>query len=319
MKPETTRQRRSHLERQALDRGIRVTDADIRDIFEPLARYAQLTTRQLIAFGSRHPVITRARLGELWHSTAGQPSHWLRRLSEDVVFADHLVVEDMHALGVEAQALLQLRGVIPPEPWVAACRVGGNSKTPSRIYRLAHDHMVCDLLIDIEIGARKAGAPFRHHIDLMTAAPAATRAEKRPMRLPVSLDRRRSFVEPDALFAIGRHVFAVEADRGTESITKVIVPKFLAYREIVAAGVIDDWFGIDNLTVLFATPSEARLRSMTGELARIAKGGRSVMFGFRAEPGMQEFLRAAAPSGRLFTAPWRRVGHADLVLADLAA
>lgn len=313
-----TRQRRSHLKREALDRGIRVTEGDIRDIFEPLVRYSQLTTRQLVAFGLRHPIITRARLGELWHATAGRSSHWLRRLSEDVVFADHLVVEDMHALGLEAESLLQIRGVIPPEPWVAACRVGGNSKAPSRIYRLAHDHLVCDLLIDIEIGARKAGAPFRSHLDLMSAAPAATRAEKRPMRLPVTLDRR-TFVEPDALFAIGRRVFALEADRGTESITKVIVPKFLAYREIVAAGVIDDLFGIDNLTVLFATPSEARLRSMTAELARIAKGGRSVMFGFRAEPGMHDFLRAAPPSGRLFTSSWRRVGHEDLVLADLAA
>lgn len=319
MKPETTRKRRSHLKREALDRGIRVTDADIRDIFEPLARYAQLTTRQLIAFGARHPVITRARLGELWHMTAGRSSHWLRRLNEDVVFADHLVVEDMHALGLEAECLLQIRGVIPPKPWVAACRVGSNSKAPSRIYRLAHDHMVCDLLIDIEIGARQAGAPFRNHVDLVGSAPAATRAEKRPIRLPVTLDHRRTFVEPDALFAIGRRVFALEADRGTESITKVIVPKFLAYREIVAAGVIDDWFGIDNLTVLFATPSGARLRSMTGELAHIAKGGRSVMFGFRAEPGMGDFLRAAPPSGRLFTARWRRVGHEDLVLADLSA
>ena len=318
MEPLATRKRRSHLKREALDRGIRVTDADIRDIFEPLARYSQLTTRQLIAFGSRHPIITRARLGELWHATAGQPSHWLRRLSEDVVFADHLVVEDMHALGVEAEMLLQIRGAIPSEPWVAACRVGGNSKAPSRIYRLAHDHLVCDLLIDIEIGARRAGAAFRTHIDLMTGAPTSTRAEKRPMRLPVTLDRR-TFIEPDALFAIGHRVFAVEADRGTESITKVIVPKFLAYREIVAAGVIDDWFGIDNLTVLFVTPSDARLRSMMTALARIARNGRSVMFGFRAEPGMHDFLRAAPPSGHLFTAPWQRVGHGDLVLADLAA
>ena len=64
--PQTESKRRSHLTRRVISKRIEITDNDIRDIFEPLARHAQLSTRQLVAFGARHPVITKARLGELW-------------------------------------------------------------------------------------------------------------------------------------------------------------------------------------------------------------------------------------------------------------
>jgi len=104
-------------------------------------------------------------------------------------------------------------------------------------------------------------------------------------------------------------------DKGTESIKAVIVPKILAYREIVAAGVIDEYLGIDNLCVLFATTNETRMKNIMNELSRIAKNGRSTMFGFRAELGFGDFLRAPSPSGHLFTSPWKRVGHDDLILA----
>jgi hypothetical protein len=69
MNTEAPTLRRSHLKRSARDRGFRVTDADAADIFEPLSRHAQLTTRQLVAFGQRRPIMTKARLGELWHGT----------------------------------------------------------------------------------------------------------------------------------------------------------------------------------------------------------------------------------------------------------
>jgi hypothetical protein len=62
------KKRRSHLNRRAMPKGVQITDNDIRDIFEPLSRHAQLTTRQLVAFGARHPIITKTRLGELWYS-----------------------------------------------------------------------------------------------------------------------------------------------------------------------------------------------------------------------------------------------------------
>lgn len=311
-----TPKRRSHLNRTTVKKSIQITEKDVLDIFEPLSRHAQLTTRQLVAFGSRYPTITKARLGDLWHSTGDERAHWLHRLNEDVRFANHLFIEDLHRLGFEAEKLLCAKGVIPDEDWVASSRIGGKSTSPSRVIRLAHDHMASDIAIDIEIGARRHGAAFRSHIDILRAASDAARRAKKPLKIPVTLNGQRTCVEPDALFSVGSHVYALEADKGTESIRAVIVPKILAYREIVADHLIDDWLCITNLTVLFATPSEARMRNVMHELKQIARNGRSSMFGFRADPAFAEFMQTMPPSGRLATAPWARVGFDDLILVD---
>jgi hypothetical protein len=312
--PALTPKRRSHLTRRAMDKGVQITANDVGDIFEPLVRHAQLTTRQLVAFGRRHPIITKARLGELWHATEGQRSHWLHRVHEDVPLANHLFVEDLHRLGAEAEALLIAQGVIPSGEWVASSRIGGKSTAPSRVIRLAHDHMASDIALDIEIGARNSRAEYRSHVDILKDAPAPTLLRKKPLKIPVVVDAVDTFVEPDALFAVDGRNYALEADRGTESLKAVIVPKILAYREVVAARVIDEHLGIDNLTVLFATTSEQRMRHAMGELARIARDGRSTMFAFRAEPSFGDFLRTPSPTGRLAKAPWHRVGYDPLVL-----
>ena len=319
MHPAPQHKRRSHLSRRIPDKRIRITDADIRDIFEPLARHRRLTTRQLVAFGARHPIITKARLGQLWHGTEGERSHWLHRANEDMVFANHLTVEDLHQLGEEAQALLIEKHIIPADDWVASTRIGGKSTAPSKVIRLTHDHMASDIAIDIEIGARKAGVAFESHIDILSAAPLSTRMQKNPLQIPVTLNGERLSVEPDALFSINGRVFALEADRGTESVKSVIVQKILAYREIVATGVIDAYLGVDNLRVLFATTSRRRMHYVMDELAKIARNGKSTMFGFRADEAFDDFLKSPMPTGRLFTAPWERVGHPDLILADLSS
>jgi hypothetical protein len=316
LEPHLDTKRRSHLIRRTPMKGVQITGNDIRDIFEPLARYAQLTTRQLVAFGSRHPVITKARLGELWHATQDRPSHWLHRLNEDLRLANHLFVDDMHRLGDEALALLQSSSIIPAEDWVLNSRIGGRSLAPSRVMRLVHNHMTSDIMIDIEIGARNAGLPFRNHLPLLMAAPERTRDTKTPLKIPVTIEGRLTLIEPDGIFSIAGQHYALEADRGTESIASVIVPKILAYREIVADHVIDDHLGIDNLRVLFATTSVKRMQNMMRELKRIAANGRSAMFAFRTETRFGEFLRTPPPTGRLAHAPWARVGCDDFVLAN---
>lgn len=180
MQPAPQHKHRSHLSRQVTAKRIRITDADIRDIFEPLARHRRLTTRQLVAFGARHPIITKARLGELWHGTEGERTHWLHRANEEIVFANHLTVEDLHALGDEAETMLIEKRIIPAEEWVANSRIGGKSATPSKIMRLAHDHMASDIAIDIEIGARKAGVAFR--VTSIFSAPRRFQRECRKSR-----------------------------------------------------------------------------------------------------------------------------------------
>jgi hypothetical protein len=319
MQPAIQRKRRSHLSRREPGKHIQITDADVRDIFEPLARHRRLSTRQLVAFGARHPILTKARLGYLWHGTENEQSHWLHRANEETVFANHLTVEDLHGLGKEAEAMLIAKGLIPPEDWVANSRIGGKSTAPSKIMRLAHDHMASDIAIDIEIGARKAGIPFKSHLEILGVAPLSTRLQKKPLKIPVTLNGARTFVEPDALFSVNGRNFALEADKGTESIKAVIVPKILAYREVVAAGIIDDYLGVDNLRVLFATTSRKRMNNVMNELASIARNGKSTMFAFRADDTFGDFLKSPIPTGRLITAPWQLVGHPDMILAAATA
>jgi hypothetical protein len=293
-----------------------ITDNDIFGIFEPLSRHAYLTTKQLVAFDCRYASKTRNRLTDLYH----EQGEWLVRLSERLKFADALFVDEMYQLGKGAEALLRSRGIIPSEDWVSATRVGGNSTAPSRILRLAHDHMASQVALDIEIGARDASdVRFHNHIEIIAASPKRTRGLPNPLSVPVPpiADAPR-WIEPDALFAIDNHYFALEADMGSESVKAIIKPKIRAYREIVASRTIDRHFGIDNLRVLFVTTNEKRVRNMMRAVESIARNGRSTMFFFTCRPDLGQFTRAPAPDGRMFRDPWRRVGHDDCRL-DLRA
>ena len=290
---------------------ISITENDIWGIFEPLARYAQLTTKQLVAFGSRYPTKIRARLTDLYHEGGG----WLERLSEDVQFTNHLFLDEMYRLGPEAERLLITRGVIPDATWLRKTKIGGHSKVPSRVMRLAHDHMACDLALNIEIGARRAEAKYRSHIEIISHAPTATQKILNPLRIPVPFGvNNAKWIEPDALFAIGSRVYALEADRGTESLETVIRGKILAYRAIVSEGIIDEHMGIDNLTVLVVTTSEQRMENMKALVASIARNGKSPMFAFSVRLEVERDFSQSAPSGSSFEQKWQRVGFPDLVL-----
>ncbi len=225
----------------------------------------------------------RNRLTDLYH----EPGERLERLSERIKFANSLFVDEMCRLGRDAEELLAWRGIAPSDDWVRATRIGGNSAAPSRILRLAHDHMASQIALDIEIGARSTQARFRNHIEIVSASPARTQAFPNPLSIAVPpIADAPKWIEPDALFAINDRFFAIEADMGTESIEAVIKPKIRGYREIVASRAIDEHFGIDNPTVLFVTTSETRMRNMIAALASIARNGRSAMFGFGCRPDL---------------------------------
>ena len=169
--------------------------------------------------------------------------------------------------------------------------------------------------LDIEIGARRAGADFRSPVALLQAAPEATRRRAAPLRIPVpAIADAPKWIEPDALFAIGSRVYALETDRGTESLEKIIRAKIVAYRAVVAEGVIDDHFGIDNLTVLFVTLSAERSKNILALIGSIARNGRSPMFAVRTRADLEDFARAPAPTGAMFDTPWTRSGYPDLQL-----
>jgi hypothetical protein len=314
MEPLTTKKRRPRSKPTPSGRQTLITDNDIFGIFEPLSRHAQLTTKQIVAFDRRHASTVRNRLTDLYH----MEGEWLVRLSESLKLANSLTIDEMHRLGKDAADLLKVRGIIPSESWVQTARVGGNSNAPSRIFRLAHDHMASHIALDIEIGARASTRRFRNHIEIINEAPERTRKFPKPLRVVVPpIPGAPKWIEPDALIGIDDRYFAIEADTGSESIEGVIKPKILAYREIVASGIIDDHFGIDNLRVLFVTTNAKRMRNMIAAVASIAREGRSTMFGFACRPDLGQLAGSPAPDGRLFVEPWLRAGRDDLRL-DLA-
>ena len=91
-------------------------------------------------------------------------------MSESLKFANALFIDEMYRLGPDAEDMLALRGIVPAEPWVRAARIGGHSVMPSRIIRLAHDHMASEIAIDIEIGARAAPElRFVNHVEMIKA------------------------------------------------------------------------------------------------------------------------------------------------------
>jgi hypothetical protein len=308
---------RKRFRRSAGTLNPEITDNDLFDIFEPLSRHAQLTTSQLIGYGKRYVTKTRGRLGDLYHVTEGEESHYLHRVNEEIRFADHITTEELYRLGEAGRALLVERGIVPEEPWVLNSMIGGRSRAPNRIYRLAHDHMASDIAIDIEIGARKAHDPYDSHIDILKGAPESTRARPKPLKIPVTIDGAETSVEPDSLWRVGDRNYALEADKGGESVNGktlegVIAHKVKAYREIVAAGIIDDYLGIDNLTVLFATTIPGRVKSI-----KQAIGRKSTMFAVLADPRFADFMSAPVPDGRLYSAEWERVGHEPLVIGKI--
>jgi hypothetical protein len=289
-----------------------ITDNDIFGIFEPLSRHAQLTTKQLVAFDRRYEKKTRDRLTDLYH----EDGNWLVRLSETLKLANSLIIDEMYRLGEDAEALLQARGIIPSANWMRTSRIGGNSTAPSRIFRLAHDHMASHIALDIEIGARAANCDaFRNHIAIIKDAPPRTHRFARPLRFLVpTVPGAPKWIEPDALFAIGNVFFAIEADTGSESIEAVIKPKIKAYREIFSSGIIHDQFGDNDplLRVLFVTTNKTRMHNIMAAVESIVRGGRSKMFAFACRPDLSQLAGASAPDGRMFAQAWPRAGSEDL-------
>ena len=187
MNPTLSRKNRSRCIPTPSGRRTEITTNDIYGIFEPLSRHAQLTTKQIVAFDRRYATKTRNRLTTLFHAE-GQ---WLGRLGQDVKLANYLAHDEIYRIESDAAQLLIAKGVIPNAQWLFNARIGGHSTTPSRIIRLTHDHMASHIVLDIEIGARDDDATrFINHIEIIQAAPEATRALKKSTAHSRSRDRR---------------------------------------------------------------------------------------------------------------------------------
>ena len=206
-------------------------------------------------------------------------------------------------------------------PPTIGCERRGSAATVKRRHASFVSHTITWRLISRSTSRSARGAAkrrFRNHIEIITNAPERTRRFPKPIRVVVPpIPGAPKWIEPDALIGIDDRYFAIEADTGSESIEGVIKPKIRAYREIVASGMIDDHYGVDNLRVLFVTTNEKRMRNMIAAVASIARDGRSRMFGFACRPDLGGLAGALPLDGRMFIEPWLRAGQADMRL-DLA-
>ena len=284
-------------------RHTTITDNDIFGIFEPLSRHAQLTTKQIVAFDRRYASNTRNRLTDLYHErgrVAGaierERSNSPTRFSSTKCIASAKTPRTCskragsfpRKIGCERRA----SAATAPRP-----RASFASRTITWRHRSRSTSR--------SARARRSTVRFRNHIEIIKDAPERTQSFPNPLRVLVPpIPDAPKWIEPDALFAIDDRYFAIEADTGSESIEAVIKPKIRAYREIVASGMIDDHFGIDNLRVLFVTTNEKRMRNMMTAVASIARNGRSTMFGFACRPDLGQLAGAPAPDGRMFHERW---------------
>ena len=144
----------------------------------------------------------------------------------------------------------------------------------------AHAAMTVAIAANIELAATAAGFKYIPQEEILAKAPEATRLSKNPLSLPTEISytfksgtqRSDRPTVPDQLFGIdygnGCRFFAVEADRGMESIQPTnlkansILRKVLSYKNILINGTYKKSWGIPNLILLFVTTAEERVENM---------------------------------------------------------
>ena len=195
-----------------------------------------------------------------------------------------------------------------------------------------HMFMAACITANIEIEAMKAGFRYIAQEEILAkqTCPDETRAAMKPLALASSIawefsradgkkyaHKSARSTEPDQLFGIdygnGVRFFALEADRGTEPLTRPnlsensILRKVLSYKDILIRGEFKKRYGIPNLYPLFVTTAEDRVDNMLALTRSIYPNGSNFLL-FKAIGGFQFYFRTPPLLPELFTAPYKRVG-----------
>lgn len=197
-----------------------------------------------------------------------------------------------------------------------------------------HTFMAACVTANIELGCIAAGFRYITQEEILASAkcPDTTREAKKPLALATSIahtfkradgstythcsDRP---TEPDQLFGIdygnGFRFFALEADRGTEPLTRPnlgensILRKVLSYKDILIRGGYKKQWGIPNLYPLFVTTANERADNMVDLTKTIYPNGSNFLL-FKAIQGFHVYLRTPPLLPQLFTDPYKRTGDA---------
>jgi hypothetical protein len=290
-----------------------VTERDIERIFKRLTRYRYLPADYLHALsgGSLDYLVNRLAL------LARKPNCYVARPEQQRANASANCRPQIYELADKGLRVMHERGL-----------TFQRSRTPTNF---AHELMTCQLMASFELGSRETGNRLITWSDILQSQnlPDATRRSLKPYQLPVTVTIDGApisthVIADGAPFGIGRSVNGqtayffcpgVEADCGTEPIDasdfqrSSLFKKFVLYLEVEAQSIHRSHFGFPNLYVPIVTTNAARLSSMMRLLERITGGAGSRNILFKTFPAFTSPAKPPAPSGRMLTEDWQRVGH----------
>lgn len=324
---EQKQKRRSRIKRQKTGKRLALTERDLA-IFELLERCRYLRSTFIHAFvGGASETRFKERLGDLYHE-----GDYLNRPEQQWQVANARYMPVVYENSEKAREALAMHGRLaercPHMPYGAS----GAGR------QFAHSLMICEALAAIELATvADPNLRFIAWPEILSRAPEAARNSTYPLRLPVPSSpavcgktavRKGEFVVPDALFGLEYVVrdeksyrfFALEIDRGTMPIMRSgqgqtsYSGKTLAYRDLVAGGVHKSHLGIPNLLVLTLTTSTVRKQNMMSALPEAV--GSNAMFLFKVLEEQGGGNTGAGVNCTILTAPWERVGHGSLCIAD---
>jgi hypothetical protein len=315
--------RRSRMRRISSGKRIELTERDI-ELFKLLNRYHFLRSNFLYAFlGGNSETRFKERLGHLYHD-----GRYINRPEQQWQFANCRYMPVIYELDDRGEQVLRERGLIHSDsPLHKKGRMGA--------YRqFAHQLMICDCMASIELGVRQdPSLRFISWQEIVAKAPESTRKLDNPFAIPVSIkhtflrtgtmQRADIKIVPDGLFGLeytrdgskAYRFFALEADRNTQPVTRSdlnqtsYLRKILAYRQISTQNIHKSHLGLPNLFVLTVTTNESHMTSIMSLVKELAAEGKSKLFLFKTMSSLGDFRKAPAPTARLLTDPWQRVGH----------
>ncbi|MDC0358593.1 replication-relaxation family protein [Oligoflexia bacterium] len=196
------------------------------------------------------------------------------------------------------------------------------SRSPSR--QFWHQVMVDDILLSIEASCRMLGFEYRDEHLILKGTPRELPCEISHIFKDGTEHCSTKKLMPDALFAVNGTYWALEADRNNEPVERnnlggtSYLRKLLQYRDVFKKRTFQARWGIDNICVLNVTTNKAHMKNIMTFMESYMEGkSRSLLF--CACPALVSPDKAPRPILSLLTSPWNRVGHSDLILADVIA
>jgi Replication-relaxation len=299
-------------------KNVRLTARDL-EILKLLARFSYLPLDDIRAWVGGSEVNLRRRLGLL----SRRPNLYLNR-PEQQRLADANYRKMVYELDERGRLYLADHGL--PQP-------------PRKYHRnFAHELMACRIMFSFELGVRE-----QKHVrliqwpEIVAKLPPETAKLEYQNHIPVTITMHNEQHKLNVIadwkpFGIERQIDGkssycffpgIEADTGTEPIEaggyrSDIHRKMLAYLEICDSKIYQSHLGLPpkGFFIPFITGSHSRMLHMMELLKKLTKGEGHPSFLFKTFPPLTSFEKPPAPSGRMLTEAWHRVGSPPLKLTQ---